>query len=703
MKTVMSKCVRMFYWMVISLVLIIVCQVGFDGLASSPKQPISIEDLVSYTRIRNACLSPDGRWVAYLAIKPQIADNRYHCTLFIQEAKPDVTPAELARFYTIADQTFDRNTGALKNFGGQFLWSANSHQLVYTKMVNDKVQVWLRHLDSDNNFKLAGDFPNAELIEWDESNAVVEFKVSGKAENSKPSSGLADPAMHITDDTDFWTAPWYNPPLRSKTVSTYRYNILSRELVEAKDKEANEHNSSQAIKYNDAKWPTKPNEIKYARGAVLSPDRQKSAFSGLGVYNTRDIEKAYRDYFVGIRTVGEDKPPKEFLHTPHFVYDFQWKGDSKEVYALLRDPEYTTVMAITVDSGEIREVLKTDRFLFVGPSWNADKTAFVTVTQSSLMPDELVKVDLASRKIEVMAAPNAAFVEKELPEVRFMRIDNRLGGGIFGRLVLPNGYVKGNRYPLIITTYRAGTRFLEGAIGDEFPILPFAAAGFAVFAMDTGFSNMVSDSGDLEFTLMRLKRPLDAMEVMQQQLVAEGIIHPEKCAITGLSYGSEIASYAISRTKIYKAASVASSGLDPTVYMLISVNRERNLATQGYPYPEGSELEEWKKLSIASNGANIVTPLLIQSSDSETLFSLETFKALRHYGVPVDWYVYTGEGHVKSQPLNKYYVYRRNLDWMKFWLKDEVTSDPDRQDQYSKWRAMKEAFQVRQLSAEKEQ
>jgi dipeptidyl aminopeptidase/acylaminoacyl peptidase len=201
---------------------------------------------------------------------------------------------------------------------------------------------------------------------------------------------------------------------------------------------------------------------------------------------------------------------------------------------------------------------------------------------------------------------------------------------------------------------------------------------------------------------MRMKRPLDAMEMVRRQLAAEEVIDPERCAITGLSYGSDIVAYAISNTKIFKAASVSISGLDPIVHRLVSVNYEKTLAAYGYPYPAGAGLEQWKKPSVALNAANIVTPLLIQSADSEAMFSLETFKALKHYSVPVDWYVYHDEGHVKSQPLNKYYVYCRNLEWMKFWLKDEVTSDPNKQDQYSRWRAMKDAFRAKQMSAEKD-
>jgi dipeptidyl aminopeptidase/acylaminoacyl peptidase len=131
------------------------------------------------------------------------------------------------------------------------------------------------------------------------------------------------------------------------------------------------------------------------------------------------------------------------------------------------------------------------------------------------------------------------------------------------------------------------------------------------------------------------------------------------------------------------------------------VSRVKLLEEYGYPFPRGIGLEKWKQSSIALNAANIVTPLLIQSSDSEAMFSVEAYKALKYYGAPVDWYVYPEEGHLKHQPLNKYYVYRRNLDWMRFWLKDEVTDGPDRRDQYSKWQAMKEAFRARQLSTEK--
>src|SRR5262249_4713327 len=149
-----------------------------------------------------------------------------------------------------------------------------------------------------------------------------------------------------------------------------------------------------------------------------------------------------------------------------------------------------------------------------------------------------------------------------------------------------------------------------------------------VFAMDTGQSNMVSESGDLEFTNMRLRRPLEAMQMVRQQLVDEGIVDPDKSGITGLSYASDIAVYALVTTNIFKAAAVASSSLDPLDYTINSVKREKNLNDIGFAYPDDVGRESWKKISLALNADRIKTPLLIQGADSEAMFSLETFKSL---------------------------------------------------------------------------
>jgi hypothetical protein len=80
----------------------------------------------------------------------------------------------------------------------------------------------------------------------------------------------------------------------------------------------------------------------------------------------------------------------------------------------------------------------------------------------------------------------------------------------------------------------------------------------------------------------------------------------------------------------------------------------------------------------------------MQMSDQEYRYSLD-------YMVPLirqhraDLYVFPNEPHQKFQPRHKLAVYRRNLDWFRFWLLDEEDADPAKQSQYATWREMRSA------------
>lgn len=60
-----------------------------------------------------------------------------------------------------------------------------------------------------------------------------------------------------------------------------------------------------------------------------------------------------------------------------------------------------------------------------------------------------------------------------------MEFQSPSGVASYGYLALPPGYSPGTRLPLVIVTYRCAG-FLRGGVGDEYPVFPFAAQGFAV-------------------------------------------------------------------------------------------------------------------------------------------------------------------------------------------------------------------------------
>src|SRR3546814_19274510 len=63
--------------------------------------------------------------------------------------------------------------------------------------------------------------------------------------------------------------------------------------------------------------------------------------------------------------------------------------------------------------------------------------------------------------------------------------------------------------------------------------------------------------------------------------------------------------------------------------------------------------------------------------------------ALQQSGMPSDLFVFPDEDHIKSQPAHRLAVYRRNLDWFGFWLKDEIPSDTTRRTEVERWQEMR--------------
>ena len=74
--------------------------------------------------------------------------------------------------------------------------------------------------------------------------------------------------------------------------------------------------------------------------------------------------------------------------------------------------------------------------------------------------------------------------------------------------------------------------------------------------------------GDFRLEIGRVEKPLRAMEWAYRKLTDEDVIDPERCGLTGLSYGAEIAMYAYWKSKIFRTVSVATGSWGPMNYEL---------------------------------------------------------------------------------------------------------------------------------------
>src|SRR3546814_9152630 len=77
--------------------------------------------------------------------------------------------------------------------------------------------------------------------------------------------------------------------------------------------------------------------------------------------------------------------------------------------------------------------------------------------------------------------------------------------------------------------------------------------------------------------------------------------------------------------------------------------------------------------------------MLFQAADNEFLGMVGSHTALRQIGTPSDLYIFPNEDHIKSQPAHRLAIYRRNLAWFNFWLRDEFAQDPAQKEEVARW------------------
>jgi hypothetical protein len=52
--------------------------------------------------------------------------------------------------------------------------------------------------------------------------------------------------------------------------------------------------------------------------------------------------------------------------------------------------------------------------------------------------------------------------------------------------------------------------------------------------------------------------------------------------------------------------------------------------------------------------------------------------------------VFANEPHSKWQPAHLHAIQQRNVDWFRFWLQDYEDTSAEKQEQYQRWRGLRE-------------
>lgn len=380
------------------------------------------------------------------------------------------------------------------------------------------------------------------------------------------------------------------------------------------------------------------------------------------------------------------------------IFGVWWDARGREIYFMRRegwDKERTGLYRWTPGQGAPKAVLRTtDVLLGCLPA----RAHLICLRETSTEPRHLVTVDLTDGSVRRLYDPNPEFAGIALGSVERLRWRNDRGLEAWGDLVLPPDYKPGTRLPLIVVQYHSDG-FLRGGTGNEYPIFAFAARGFAVLSLERPAFVAESVPGIKTWDAFRAannknwaerRSLLSSLLTGVAMVVHRGIADPRRIGITGLSDGASTVVFALINSDAFAAASISSCCVDAQTAMVYAGLAYADQARgSGFPPLTRPDPDFWRPYSIPLNAAHIDRPLLMQISDSEMLYALDSFSALREQGQPVEMYVFPGEFHFKWQPAHRRAVYARNLDWFAFWLQRREDPDPAKAEQYKRWEALR--------------
>jgi dienelactone hydrolase len=285
------------------------------------------------------------------------------------------------------------------------------------------------------------------------------------------------------------------------------------------------------------------------------------------------------------------------------------------------------------------------------------------------------------------------------------------GNDTFAHLVYPPDYQRRSRYPLVVVQYRS-RGFLNGGVGDEYPIYPLAANGFLVLSFDrpndwnlsahyreNTLAAVAASEAEEWKDGYKERRKLSALGIILERLDRRGIVDPKRVGITGLSDGADTVNYALFSSNLFAAAAM-SGDWSPAYYSLTTSDAMRSLIRGFLQVGSGDQVvEKWAPLSIVCHAGAVAAPLLIQVSDTELLQTAPIYVALKDAGKPVEAYVFPDENHIKWQPQHKLAVAERAIDWFSFWLQDREDMSPTKLDQYKRWRQLRTLGKVPPVDA----
>ncbi len=317
-------------------------------------------------------------------------------------------------------------------------------------------------------------------------------------------------------------------------------------------------------------------------------------------------------------------------------------------------------------------------------------------------PPDVVAIGPAGESVRLTQL-NPQFSPESWGTMRPFRWKDAQGRHWDGGLMVPAGFDPAVKHALVVQTYgfaphrfyRDGTNTFDGATGG-FPGRAFLRENILVLAMPTRAA-----TGEPEDLHERTGAFIDGVRAGIDALVAQGAVDRDKIGIIGWSAtGAQTLNLVTFTDTPVRAASMVDGDSNTLFSMTITysvldgIQLKKERLNQGGPF--GATLNRWIRNDPSLHTDCIRAALRFEAYGPHVHNNWDIYALLRRQYRPVEMIVFPEGAHALSRPSERMISMQGNVDWFRFWLKDERRSDlvlPNEtaaalEGQYERWAQM---------------